>query len=142
MATPCGVPARELGRRVSRSTYLLITDFERLEEWCQKAAVLFWRPTPGYLGMYLVGSVLERPDFRDVDLRVILSDEAFDSEYSNPVKVRYMNRALSIWGQRETGLPIDFQVQRMTEANEQYHGERNAMGIRDWEFQRTSGTPK
>jgi hypothetical protein len=124
-----------------RATYLFVNDFERLEEWCQKAAVLFWRPSPGYLGLFLVGSALSRPDFRDVDLRVILSDDRFDEEYSNPVKVRYMNRALSTWGQRETGLPIDFQVQRQTEANETYTGDRNAMGVRDWMLLRTSGTP-
>jgi hypothetical protein len=125
----------------ARATYLLVSDFELLEEWCQKARVLFWRPEGGSLGIFLVGSALTRCDYRDVDLRVLLSDEMFDREFSNPVKVRYMNRALSMWGQRETGLPIDFQVQRMTEANEQYDGRRNAMGIRDWSKIATSGTP-
>ena len=30
------------------------------------------------LGTFLVGSCLERPDFRDVDVRTIMADEAFD----------------------------------------------------------------
>ena len=51
-----------------------------------------------------------------------------------------LNRALSVWGQQETGLPIDFQVQRQTEANAEFSGTRIAMGFRDWiiELQKAS----
>src|SRR4051812_13344444 len=112
-----------------RSTYLLVGDFERMEEWGRKVDVLFDGATP-----YLVGSVHDRPDFRDVDVRVILEDEIFDGQYGErPAKVRWMNRAVSEWGTRETGLPIDFQVQRMTEANDHFGGQyRNPLGLRDW----------
>lgn len=122
---------------MTRSTFLLMSDFERLEEWCRNVRRVFDGNIP-----YLVGSANDRPDFRDVDLRVILSDDVFDAAYRNPVKVRLMNRAISTWGQRETGLPIDFQIQRQTEANTEYmSARRNPMGIRDWSQIATSGTP-
>lgn len=111
-----------------RSSFLLLTDFERLEEWCRLVSVVFDGRHP-----YLVGSVNERADFRDVDLRLILPDAVFDRWWRDRVKVRMVNRAVSTWGQRETGLPIDFQIQRRTEANEAYPREaRNPMGLRDW----------
>jgi hypothetical protein len=101
----------------TRSTFLLLADFERVEEWCRGIRLLFGRFP------YLVGSAL----------RLILADDEFDAEWSDPVKVRLMNRALSTWGQRETGLPIDFQIQRQSNANERWPGGvRNPMGGRDW----------
>lgn len=110
-----------------RSTHLLLSDFERVEEWCRGIRILFGHPP------YMVGSALTRPDYRDIDLRLILPDSTFDRSWRNPVKVRLMNRALSTWGQRETGLPIDFQIQRQSAANEKYPNEaRNPMGVRDW----------
>jgi len=130
------------GKRVTRrrGSYLQLWEFERLEEWCRLVSVLFDGEVP-----YLVGSANTRPDYRDVDLRVILEDEVFDTRWRDPVKLRYMNRAVSAWGQRDTGLPIDFQIQRMTEANEQFPtgpGQtRNAMGLRDWSLQRPAGVP-
>lgn len=114
---------------MSRSTHLLLTDFERVEEWCRGVRILFGQPP------YLVGSALSRPDYRDIDLRLILPDKKFDREWRNPVKVRLMNRAISAWGQRETGLPIDFQIQRQSAANARWPNEvRNPMGVgvRDW----------
>lgn len=123
----------------SRSTFLLLNDFERLEDWCQKVRRIF---AGRLIGVFLVGSVLNRADYRDVDVRVVLTDEGFDAEWLDRLKVRYMNSALSTWGQRETGLPIDCQVQRMTEQANDYEGPRNPMGIRDWEDIPTSGTPK
>ena len=120
-----------------RGSYLLLSDFERLEEWCRLVRVVFDGETP-----YLVGSVHTTPDYRDVDLRVILRDGVYDRYWHDPVKVRLVNRAVSIWGQQETRLPIDFQVQRMTEANAAFGGGyRNPMGSRDWSTNVPSGHP-
>lgn len=119
----------------ARSTFMLQSDFERLEEWCHNVRRLFKRAP------YLVGSATRRADYRDVDLRLILPDEKFDAEWSDQVRVRLMNRAISTWGQRETGLPIDFQIQRQTEANIYFPEQRNPMGIRDWSLIPTSGIP-
>ena len=128
-----------------RSSFLLLSDFERLEDWCRLVRVAFGAPP------YLVGSALSRPDYRDVDVRVILPDARFDEWFGNRgtlagtrrfrLRVRVVNRAFSVWGQQETGLPIDFQVQRQTEANAQFDGVRSPMGTRDWETIPTSGTP-
>jgi len=116
-------------------SYLLLTDFERLEAWCKDVDRLFHQPP------YLVGSVIERPDFRDVDLRMILPDAVYDRWWADPLQTRIANHAISVWGQRETGLPIDFQIQRQTEANTDFpDGFRNAMGIRDWATLPLKGT--
>lgn len=109
-----------------RATFLLLNDFERLEEWCHLVSILFGGQTP-----YLVGSVMERPDFRDVDVRLILPDAVYDRWWGDRHRVRLANRAITTWGQRETGLPIDFQIQRQTDANEAYPKPyRNPMGLR------------
>jgi hypothetical protein len=127
---------------MTRSTFLLLADFERLEEWSAKVRSL------AHEQPYLVGSVNTRPDYRDVDVRIILDDARFDAAFGgwdgkfDPRRVRYLNRALSAWGQRETGLPLDVQIQRRTEANAKYDGERNAMGTRDWRTILTSGVPE
>jgi hypothetical protein len=123
----------------TRSTFLIQSEFDRLEDWCRMVRVLFGRS----FGPFLVGSVTERADYRDVDIRVLMHDEDFDAVFRGRLEaVRFLNRAVSIWGQQETGLPIDFQVQRQTEANEEFPRPRKAMGIRDWSQIPTSGVPK
>src|SRR5574337_1950301 len=115
-----------------RNTYLLLSDFERLEDWCQMVRVIF-DSTP-----YLVGSATERADYRDVDIRVVLDARAFRRLSRGRLDtIRYINRAISTWGQRETGLPIDFQVQCDTDAAEP--PPVHAMGVRDWTITPTSG---
>lgn len=122
---------------MNRSTTLLLSDFERLENWCHDVVEIVGRP------VYLVGSALHRADYRDVDVRFVAPDGSYDRWLGGrPVKNRLVNRMFSTWGQRETGLPIDFQVQRESDANAAYGGaRRNAMGIRDWSLIPPSGTP-
>lgn len=121
-----------------RASYLQLVDFERVEEWCRSVRTIFDGEVP-----YMVGSVNRTPDFRDVDLRLILPDEDFDASWADPLKHRLMNRAISTWGQRETGLPIDFQIQRRTDANKAFGDEfRNPMGLRDWTLQVPEGRPR
>jgi hypothetical protein len=81
--------------------------------------------------IYQVGSSLVRPDYRDVDLRAILDDEEFDRLIQgNGARLRLLNSAITDWMQAMTGLPIDFQFQRQTEANEKYGGKtRNFMAV-------------
>jgi hypothetical protein len=69
---------------------------------------------------YLVGSAAISTTYRDVDVRVILDDEKFDAEFGTELrrggghskKWSAVMAALSLWGQKVTGMPIDFQVQR------------------------------
>ena len=70
--------------------------------------------------------------YRDVDVRLVLPDEDFDALFKD--------RPLAFWEllcfsicthlRIETGLPIDFQIQRRTEANEKFSDKgRNPLGL-------------
>ncbi len=83
---------------------------------------------------YLVGSCLVRADYRDVDIRVILTDERFDTLFPahprrDPLQ-HLIQRAITEHYVTTTGLPrIDFQIQRMIDANEKYPtGHRQPLG--------------
>lgn len=85
---------------------------------------------------YHVGSSLAGKTFRDVDVRLILSDEEYErlglGDPHNPhqnEKWISLVLAYSALGRQMTGLPIDFQIQQRTLANEQYDEERSALGI-------------
>lgn len=89
---------------------------------------------------YLVGSC-EQGDrgYRDVDVRLILPDDKFDSLFEDKQSIWHMFCwAVSDSLAARTGLPIDFQVQRMTEANEKYGDlgkhPRNPLGVRARQF--------
>lgn len=108
----------------SRVSFLTVTQTFNLDTACEVIDKAFGHAP------YHVGSSLERADFHDVDLRMILDDEEFDRMFSNNLALKFLNTAVSEWIAARTGLPIDFQFQRQTEANEKYKGVRNARGIR------------
>ncbi|TIN76797.1 hypothetical protein [Mesorhizobium sp.] len=91
-------------------------------------------------GCYVVGSALERPDWRDVDVVLILDDHAFAREFPSAdlrggnfeldTKWLIHTVALSDWLKEQTGLPIDFKIQPQTWANERHKGMRHAKGMR------------
>ena len=106
-----------------RGRYLLVSDVHILRSWGQELKLMFD-------GMpYLVGSALQRPDYRDVDVRLMLDDDRYDALMATGVKLSRLNLAVSVWGQKVTGLPIDFQVQRVTDANAEFNGPRDPIGI-------------
>lgn len=85
---------------------------------------------------FLVGTATTGKTWRDVDVRLILSDEDFAAlglgDPKNPMlnaKWRSLCLAYSALGKELTGLPIDFQIQQRTIANEQFKGKREAIGI-------------
>lgn len=95
----------------------------------------------GHFGCYLVGSSLRKRDYRDVDVRFIMGDEEFDRMFPGAHPGPYILHPLwslfctsvSTWLRQQTGLPVDFQIQRQTQANEEYsrrtgHG-REPLGI-------------
>lgn len=101
-----------------------------LEMACQQVNAAF-----GGHGCFVVGSALERPNWRDVDVRMILTDDEFARLF--PDAGRYwehnprwllMTTAISAWLSKATGLPIDFQFQPQTHANERHSGPRHAYG--------------
>lgn len=79
--------------------------------------------------VFMVGSCLERADFRDVDLRCWLPDEADHGLIANRVRRRFLDAAVSEWLRARTGLPIDFQFQSKAEFNEHKGKPRNGAGI-------------
>ncbi|MDE1867094.1 MAG: hypothetical protein KGI08_05225 [Thaumarchaeota archaeon] len=87
---------------------------------------------------YQVGSSLFTTKWRDVDVRVILSDEEWEKwGFKAPSKNHYDGKwvalcmAFSELGKRMTGLPIDFQIQQQTDANSKFKGRRSALGLVD-----------
>ncbi len=84
-----------------------------------------------------VGSSLMHKHHRDVDVRLILSDETYALwELGNPeyplLNAKWISlcRAYSALGTAMTNLPIDFQIQQRTFANTHYgKQERSALGI-------------
>jgi hypothetical protein len=81
---------------------------------------------------YHVGSSLWNKDWRDVDVRLILPDDEFDRLFGQPrsevnAKLSAFTLAFAALGREMTGLPIDFQIQRQTEANAKYPGNRGAL---------------
>lgn len=104
--------------------YITRAQLWALDEACKPLRSTF----PSY-GPYLVGSVTERPDFRDVDVRLILEDSAYDrlSDDEWGLLGFITSRHLAA----VTGLPIDFQFQRHAEASAAYGDKtRTPLGLR------------
>lgn len=83
---------------------------------------------------YHVGSSATSKNWRDVDVRLILDDDRFHALFPGFAAANHIDAwwsllcaALSELGRARTGLPIDFQIQSMTEANEKYSGIRNPL---------------
>jgi len=112
---------------MTRATYLSPPDLYRLDWACRPIRLAFNTPP------YLVGSALERSDYRDIDLRLILSDRRHKQLVGTRGElVLLLNIALSDLVARTAGqrAPIDFQIQSQSEANA-IKGLRVPMGGRD-----------
>lgn len=98
---------------------------------------------------YLVGSALHGKKWRDVDVRLILSDEEYaawgfgDPRYtSHNAKWVSLVLAYSALGKSMTGLPIDFQIQQQTRANLEHQNKaRSALGVTPLRIARLSDGP-
>lgn len=88
---------------------------------------------------YIVGSVTERSDWRDVDIVMILDDDDFQRQFPDTnaqgqawefdPKWLLMSVAISDWLSSQTGLPVDFKFQPRTRANATHKGKRFAIGL-------------
>ena len=119
-----------------RPHYIGVPGFYNLNLACRVINEAF----PDAFGCYLVGSSLKKRDYRDVDVRVIMDDadyeRLFDGLSGNQqvnAKWNLMCVAISEWLASRTGLPIDFQIQKQSEANAEYSPKnghkRNALGL-------------
>lgn len=118
-----------------RSNYLTVVENYNLNLACEEI-VRAWGPS-----CYHVGSSLVRPDYRDVDLRLILSDEEFSKIFPDSISDqdwgpkgsgawKLICTAISERLARKTGLNVDFQIQSQSVADK-YSGARNPVGIRE-----------
>lgn len=102
---------------------LLHSEQQLLHDWAAQLRELF----NGEMN-YQVGSSVNEDTHRDIDVRVMLNPKDF-KKLLKIVDIDRLNLAVSLWGQKVTGLPIDFQVQDTDYANEHHSGVRNAIGI-------------
>lgn len=123
---------RTEGRTKSKASWLDVPEFFRLDVACRPLVDAFGA-TP-----YLVGSCLERSDYRDVDISLMLPDEQFSAMFPNKYANLFMNAAVSEWLSARTGLRIDFKFQDTTKANTEHHGQRNPLGVRGELFKKDS----
>jgi hypothetical protein len=85
---------------------------------------------------YHVGSSVDGKLWRDVDVRLMLADEIYERLGFGDPKHPHSNArwvafcaAFSALGNQMTGLPIDFQIQTLTNANAEFGGcVRSALG--------------
>lgn len=89
----------------------------------------------GHFGCYLVGSALERANWRDVDVRFIMEDAEFAKLFPDAgdhweFDDRWLLLTVSISERlsKVTGLPIDFQFQPQTHANARHNKPRHSLG--------------
>lgn len=106
---------------------LTTLDLNRLDRACSLIREAFDHPP------YLVGSAgigEKGQTYRDIDVRLILHDDEFDGLFGDRPKLwEAVCIGLGSWLVQQTGLPVDFQIQRMTEANEKHSGPRNPLGM-------------
>ena len=118
--------ARASAEAHDRKSYLTTRDVHSLHQACVPINDAFGTPP------YLVGSSTERADYRDVDLRLMLPDDEYDAMFSGERGARRWSLTcwlISDWLHRQTGLPVDFQIQRRSDANYQHPKPRNPMGL-------------
>jgi hypothetical protein len=83
-------------------------------------------------GLYLVGTAVQRQDYRDVDVRLILRDNHYGklNRAIGRDGITFLGLAIGEYLAARTGLPIDFQIQQQTTANKLHDGMRNPIGVR------------
>jgi len=108
-----------------------------LDEACKPIAEAF-DSTP-----YLVGTAVSRQDYRDVDVRLMLDDETYAhlEAVAGSQLVAFLGLAIGEYLAQRTGMPIDFQIQQMTAANERHTGSRNPLGLRTLDNFRGDAAP-
>jgi hypothetical protein len=86
---------------------------------------------------WLVGTAIEYRNWRDIDVRAVLPDEQYQRLFlgiGTAARVHPLWSLLcsstSLWLAQATGLPVDFQVQTESRADERYAGRpRIALGV-------------
>lgn len=111
---------------MSRSAYVPLSKFIRLDHACSVVTDAFDGNCPMH-----VGSSTQHAGWRDVDVRLILPDEEYDALFADRAHLwSLLCLSTSEYLSQVSGLPVDFQVQRMTDATALYRGQfRNPLGV-------------
>lgn len=128
-----------IGSKRTKGVYIGAPACFSLEMACSHIRAAFVSDDdPG--GIYVVGSCLERQDWGDIDVRLIMSDEAFErlfpsasllnAAWEHDPRWVLMVTTIAQWMSSQTGLPIDFQFQPATFANERHLKARQPVGFR------------
>lgn len=116
-------PASKAKAKGARANYLPAPHYFNLNMACLSLAEAF-----GHC-IYLVGSSTERADYRDVDVRCILDDDAFDKLFPGlgvdaktslmqlDAKWSVICSSISLYLSQHSGLPVDFQIQQQSAAS-------------------------
>jgi len=108
---------------VSRKSSLSTLDWFTLNRACEP----IW---DAFGGTYLVGTAATGGEYRDVDVRTILHDEEFDKFCPTYPIWSLLCTSIGTMLRQATGMPIDYQIQRMSEANAQHPGgNRHPLGM-------------
>lgn len=113
--------------RKGRTDLLTTSQMYNLDSACRLISRAFDGGPP-----YLVGTAADgrASSYRDVDVRLMLSDAEFAAACPTLARWELLCVAFSAWLSERTGLPVDFQVQRADLANEKYAGQvRNPLGM-------------
>lgn len=114
-----------MSRETKRTDQLATNEMYDLDAECVLIRKAFGAP-------YLVGSagIDGRADYRDVDVRLILPDAEFDALVgTNRYRWELLSLAIGDYLRLRTRLPVDFQIQRATDANEKHDKPRNPLGM-------------
>jgi hypothetical protein len=111
----------------ARTGLLTTTEMFHLDQACQLISKAFGGRPPYLVGTAGVGGA---ESYRDVDVRMILADDEFAEACPTRERWELLSLAIGAYLASRTGLPIDFQLQRATEASAR-HGKRprNPLGI-------------
>lgn len=108
-----------------RTDLLTTAELYHLDQACQLISRAFGGGPP-----YLVGSAADGTagSYRDVDVRLILSDGEFARTCPTLARWELLCLSVGAYLRERTGLPVDFQVQRASEAGK-LSGIRNPLGM-------------
>ena len=109
-----------------KASKLTTLELHELDVACEIISAAF--DSPPYL-VGTAGAFAESEGYRDVDVRLILGDEDFAVACPTRDRWELLCVAISMYLRDRTGLPVDFQIQRRTEANERFQGPRNPLGL-------------
>lgn len=118
-----------------------------LDNACGPIRSAFIDPDDPMSGLYLVGSTMtgeKSNGARDTDIRLMLSDRKYASLNAviGMTGLRFLGIAIGQYLASTTGLPIDFQFQQTSAANDEHGPYRNPLGSRDIDNFVGDGEPK